>query len=200
MRATSVTCKVLMWTVLVVCTAFQVLAMIGIGQNNTAAAEAGKPEKIYALWPLIAVMALLWGAVLLFTLLHKHPHIGIILAGVAGIAAIVIAFDLMRAFPSQISASGGDTGLSTAKMVYRHMSPILVPILMIPAWILDRILDKQAQARLVASGKARFDLSGAPIFSDGSTLGLAMAADGPEESPRKEKRSIRAARRKQERY
>ena len=44
-----------MWTVLVISTFFQVLAMFGIGQNNATALEAGKADKVYALWPVIAV-------------------------------------------------------------------------------------------------------------------------------------------------
>ena len=95
-------------------------------------------------------------------------------------------------------AGDGDTGLNTFKMIYRHMSPALVPLLMVPAFICDRIVAKQEQARLVADGKARFDLSGAPLFKDGeSTLGLP-----PEEqtgsASRKEKRSVRIARKKME--
>lgn len=155
-----------MWTVLVISTFFQVLAMFGIGQNNATALEAGKADKVYALWPMIAVTSLLVVGVILFICLRKRPFIGLIVAAVAGLAAVLIAFDLMRAFPAQISASGGDTGLNTFKMIYRHMSPALVPLLMVPAFICDRIVAKQEQARLVADGKARFDLSGAPLFKE----------------------------------
>lgn len=199
MRAGAVLSKVLMWIVLVLCTGIQALAIIGIGSNNSRALEANMPDKVYALWPLIAVVVLAWASVLIFTIWKKRSYFGLIVAGVVGIAAIVLAFDLMRAFPAQISSTG-DVGLSTWKMVYRHMSPVLIPLLMVPAFICDRIAAKQEQARLVASGKARFDLSGAPIFSDGSTLGLAMAAEGPQVESRREKRSVRIARRKRERY
>ena len=199
MRAGAVFSKTLMWIVLVLCTGIQALAIIGIGSNNARAREAEQLDKVYTLWPLIALVVLLWAAVLLFTIWKKRAYIGLIVAGIAGIAAIVLAFDLMRAFPAQISTTG-DVGLSTWKMVYRHMSPILISLLMVPAFICDRIATKQEQARLVASGKARFDLSGAPIFSDGSTLGLSVAAEGPEITTRREKRSVRAARRKRERY
>ncbi|WP_178721877.1 hypothetical protein [Clostridia bacterium] len=198
MRATSLTCKILMWTVLVISTFFQVLAMFGIGQNNATALEAGKADKVYALWPMIAVTSLLVVGVILFICLRKRPFIGLIVAAVAGLAAVLIAFDLMRAFPAQISASGGDTGLNTFKMIYRHMSPALVPLLMVPAFICDRIVAKQEQARLVADGKARFDLSGAPLFKDGeSTLGL-PPEEQTESASRKEKRSVRIARKKME--
>ena len=83
-------------------------------------------------------------------------------------------------------------------MIYRHMSPALVPLLMVPAFICDRIVAKQEQARLVADGKARFDLSGAPLFKDGeSTLGL-PPEEQTESASRKEKRSVRIARKKME--
>ena len=95
-------------------------------------------------------------------------------------------------------AGDGDTGLNTFKMIYRHMSPALVPLLMVPAFICDRIVAKQEQARLVADGKARFDLSGAPLFKDGeSTLGL-PPEEQTESASRKEKRSVRIARKKME--
>ena len=100
MRATSLTCKILMWTVLVISTFFQVLAMFGIGQNNAIALEAGKADKVYALWPMIAVTSLLVVGVILFICLRKRPFIGLIVAAVAGLAAVLIAFDLMRAFPA----------------------------------------------------------------------------------------------------
>lgn len=144
-----------MWIVLVVSTFFQVLAMFGIGQNNATALEADKTDKVYALWPLIAVTGLLIAGAILFICLRKRRYIGLIVAAVAGLAAVLIAFDLMRAFPAQISASGSDTGLNTFKMVYRHMSPALVPLLMVPAFICDRIAAKQEQARLIASGESR---------------------------------------------
>lgn len=198
MRATSLTCKVFMWIVLVVSTFFQVLAMFGIGQNNATALEADKTDKVYALWPLIAVTGLLIAGAILFICLRKRRYIGLIVAAVAGLAAVLIAFDLMRAFPAQISASGSDTGLNTFKMVYRHMSPALVPLLMVPAFICDRIAAKQEQARLIASGESRFDLSGAPLFKDGdSTLGLPREESAQSET-RREKRSVRIARKKRE--
>lgn len=102
------------------------------------------------------------------------------MAAVAGLAAVLIAFDLMRAFPAQISASGGDTGLNTFKMIYRHMSPALVPLLMVPAFICDRIVAKQEQARLVArwQGPVR-PVRRAPVQGWGKHLGPpAGGADG----------------------
>lgn len=143
-----------MWTVLVISTFFQVLAMFGIGQNNATALEAGKADKVYALWPMIAVTSLLVVGVILFICLAQAAVYRADCGGCGGLAAVLIAFDLMRAFPAQISASGGDTGLNTFKMIYRHMSPALVPLLMVPAFICDRIVAKQEQARLVARGKA----------------------------------------------
>lgn len=119
------------------------------------------------------------------------------MAAVAGLAAVLIAFDLMRAFPAQISASGGDTGLNTFKMIYRHMSPALVPLLMVPAFICDRIVAKQEQARLVAVARPVRPVRRAPVQGWGKHLGLP-----PEEqtgsASRKEKRSVRIARKKME--
>jgi len=74
-----------MWTVLVISTFFQVLAMFGIGQNNAIALEAGKADKVYALWPMIAVTSLLVVGVILFICLRKRPFIGLIVAAVAGL-------------------------------------------------------------------------------------------------------------------
>lgn len=104
----------------------------------------------------------------------------------------------MRAFPAQISASGGDTGLNTFKMIYRHMSPALVPLLMVPAFICDRIVAKQEQARLVADGKAGSTCPARPCSRMGKAPWASRRRSRRDAASRKEKRSVRIARKKME--
>lgn len=198
MRIAATICKVLLWIVLVLSVGFQLLAAFAIAGNNAQAAAAEQLDKAYPFWPLLVLSALLVASAVLFTALKKRRWIGLALAGLAGLLAVVLAFDLMRFFPVQIDVAG-ERGLNTLKMIYRHMAPVLVPLLMLAVFFLDRAASKREQAQLVARGEAKYDLSGAPLFHDGSTLGL------PEEEAeaglsRREKRSLRVARRKRERY
>lgn len=194
MRATSLVCKTLMWIVLVLSTGFAVLAMIGIWQHNDNVVAAGRPEEVFNLWPLTITLVLLWVGVLLFFLLKKLPVLGLLMTVAAGVAAVIIAFDLARAFPVQVSATG-DVGLSTFKMIYRHVSPVLVPVLLIPAFFCDRATRKQELRRLEESAESHFDLSGAPVFID---VEVDETSDALAGTARREKRSVRVARRKRE--
>lgn len=76
MRSWSTFCKVCMWVVLVICTFFQALVLLGIGQSNSAAVAAGQPDAVYNLWPIAVMTAALWAAVLLFIFLKKAPAVG----------------------------------------------------------------------------------------------------------------------------
>lgn len=192
-----------MWVVLVVCTFFQILVILGIGQNNSTAIAAGQPDAVYNIWPIVILTAALWAAVLLFIFLKKVPVVGLALAVAAGILTVIVAMDLMNTFTVHISSTGEDVGLDTAKVIYRHLSPLLIPILMIPAFFLDLAARKQEKARLEAEGGPRFDLSGAPLFRDGeSTLGISIedlgAGDALAGEAHREKRSRRVARRKEQ--
>ncbi len=77
-------------------------------------------------------------AVVLFAVWKKRRYIGIAAALVAAVAIVVIALDLSRAFPVRISSYDTDPGLSTWKMIWRHAGMALVPVFMIPAWLLER--------------------------------------------------------------
>jgi len=202
-RSWSTFCKVCMWVVLVICTFFQALVLLGIGQSNSAAVAAGQPDAVYNLWPIAVMTAALWAAVLLFIFLKKAPAVGLALALAAGVLTVIVAMDLMNTFTVHISSTGEDVGLSTAKVVYRHLSPLLIPLLMLPAFFLDMAARKQEKARLEAEGGPRFDLSGAPLFRDGeSTLGISYedlsAGDALAGEAHREKRSRRVARRKEQ--
>lgn len=198
MRAFSTFLKVLMWTILVLSTGFQLLASIAIWQSNSALMANDKTDQLYNLWPLWVVSGLFLAAVILFHVWKKRPYIGLILAILAAVAMVVIALDLMYTFPERIGADGGDAGIGVWKMLYRHMLPVLIPLLMLGAWLLDRAANQQEERLLIAKGTNHFDLSGAPLFQDGeSTLGLPRTEETGGLRV-KEKRSVRTARRKME--
>ena len=58
-------------------------------------------------------------------------------------------------------SDGKDTGVTTARMIWRHMSPVFVPILMLVVWLLERSMAKEEPA-----AESHFDLSGGPLFKD----------------------------------
>lgn len=174
MRAIAVISKTLMWAALVVYLFFQTMAVIGISSNNAKAINAGRPEEVYSVIPLVvAAAAMLIGAVV-FAALRRRRYIGIIIGVVAAAIMLMVALDLGRAFPVQVN-SYGDTGLSTAKLIWRHIGIAVVPVFMLAGWLAEHFADK---------GKHGYDLSGDPIFKD--------AYDTTEDQkPRRPKRSVR---------
>ena len=181
MRAIAVISKTLMWAALVVYLFFQTMEVIGISSNNAKAINAGRPEEVYSVIPLVvAAAAMLIGAVV-FAALRRRRYIGIIIGVVAAAIMLMVALDLGRAFPVQVN-SYGDTGLSTAKLIWRHIGIAVVPVFMLAGWLAEHFADKAAA--LADKGKHGYDLSGDPIFKD--------AYDTTEDQkPRRPKRSVR---------
>ncbi|HIW74602.1 MAG TPA: hypothetical protein H9684_09775 [Firmicutes bacterium] len=168
MRTAATVAKVIMWIALVFYVILQVATILSIQLgNNATAAELGRPEDAYNIVPLLVTTAAMLAAVILFTVWEKRRYIGVVVAILAGVAIVVIAFDLGRAFPVRISGYDTDPGLSTWKLVWRHIGMVLVPLAMIPAWLCERTYMKSREFQLSLSREPTFDLSGAAIFSDG---------------------------------
>lgn len=107
------------------------------------------PERVYALRALIATNVVMFGGVTVYYLYKKRPAVGILLSTAAAVAFIVIAFDLKRVFPSSILAYGA-VGVDTLKMLWRHMSPALLPVFMLGAWLFGRQAeDRQASKKAI---------------------------------------------------
>lgn len=165
MEVASVISKIAMWVALVVTGAFQVLAIFGISMNNQQAVAIDKPEKQYNLTFLVLCIVLFVLAVILFTVMKKHRYIGVIVAVVAAFMMIGVALDLGRVFTVSIQATG-EQGLTTWRMVWRHMSPVLVTVCMISAWLFGRVVDKRREAAALAAGPSQYHFDDKILFSD----------------------------------
>ena len=165
MEVASVVSKIAMWTALVITGAFQVLAILGISMNNQQAIALNKPEKQYNLTFLVLCVVLFVLAVVLFTVLKKRRYIGVIIAVVAAFVLVGVALDLGRVFAVSIQATG-EQGLSTWRMIWRHMSPVLITAFMICAWLFGRAADKKREAAALAAGPGKYHFDDKILFAD----------------------------------
>ncbi len=162
MRGAAGIFRILFWIVLVLVAGVQIITMISIQMNNANAVEAGQYDEVLSIVPLVAATVLMAAGAVLFEAVSKRRYIGLLLCAVAGVVFFVYAFSIRDAYPVRVGSWGQDVGVSTARMIWRHMSPILVPILMLGAWLSER----SAARRQPLSDKPGFDLSGGPLFRD----------------------------------
>lgn len=193
--------KFLQWIagiLLVISTAFQLLALVGgvLLSNNTIQKDS---PWLVPTW-IAALAALFLGFVLLRILAYRGrwPLLPLILAAVGALLALIVAMALKNAFPAQIDAGGGTQGLTTWRLIYRHYSSVVVGVFTALAALLQIRLNQQAKRRREEEEyKPAYDLSGEALFKDSSTIGLEKYAGGEEpEAPRKRKRSLRYAEKK----
>lgn len=115
---------------LTISTAFQLLALLGgvlLNEHNSFASEMPWLVPVWGgMLPLLIV-----AFVLLLKLGDRHPWPPIILIGalIGAIAALIVALALRDALPHHISASGETQGLTTWRLLYRHISSVLVGVL-----------------------------------------------------------------------
>lgn len=195
MRALSNVFKVLMWVALVIYLFFQSLAVYGLMQNNTAAMNAEKADKIYNVVPLICAAALMLVAVILYIIFKKHRYIGIVVAIIAAAFMLIIALDLGRNFPVTVSGSGKDTGLTTAKLFFNHIGIAIIPVFMIISLIFERIANKNEEKARAMAKKSEYHFSDEMIFTDVDENGKPTNNKGT--NPHHLKRSLRKKFRKE---
>ncbi|MBR7091731.1 MAG: hypothetical protein IKI50_00915 [Clostridia bacterium] len=100
----------------------------------------------YSVVPLACTVALLCAGTVLFYAWPARRYIGVILCAAAAVAFVFIAVDLYHTFPETIQAYGSQ-GLTVGKTIWRHGSPVLIPLLMLPVMILENKLDLHAQIK-----------------------------------------------------
>ncbi len=118
--------RVCTWITLAVTGLVQILAVVGIYINNSIA----EFNPIL----LIAATAIMLTATVLFFALPRGKVIPLLIAAADAVFFIILAFMLKNAFPVLMAVDGSDTGISLWMAIYRHMSPLLVPLFMIPSW------------------------------------------------------------------
>ena len=165
MRKASAVCRKIIFVLLAVVLAVQVLVVVSIQMNNYSLVQSGAGDQVFPLTFLILADVLLLGGALLFGFYKKRRYLGLLLCVVAAVAFIVLALEIQREFPTSVGADGRTRGITVARMITRHMSPVLIPVLMLPAWLLERASYKREPLKEF-SEKSGFDLSGEPVFQD----------------------------------
>ncbi len=175
--------KIAHWLIgllLAISTMFQLLAMVGGVLAND---KNNFTETIPWLIPVWSGMLALLIAVFVLLVIkrHRYPWPPILLVGavVGAVAAFVVAVTLRDALPDSLSITGETQGLTTWRLLYRHMSSVLVGGLMAllagARWLFCHIERRNAAYDMNVSE---------------STIGLESYA-GDEESPAPKPRKYR---------
>ncbi len=164
-------CRMLVWVVLALTTLIQIGAILSISLG----------ERLVNPTLLIVATALMVLSVIVFFALRRQKLIPLVTAAVAGVLFIIAALQLKDTL-AVVVTERGLAGISLWTAMYRHMSPVLIPLFMLPVWW-DHHTDRQA-AKLAEADQIT------PTFFE--------TMDTDEAEPRKPKRSVRARNRKSE--
>ncbi|MBQ8683123.1 MAG: hypothetical protein IJ518_01235 [Clostridia bacterium] len=202
MRSAAKFCLVIAGFLLVISTAFQALALCSVLLIESTPAEvfADNPWLV-PLW-IIALVLLIVGFILCLCLQDKGGWLAIplVVAGVASVLALIVALTLKDGLMPQINHLGNTQGLTTWKLVYRHLSSVAAGALTVLGGLFHLFACREERIRREEEGyKPSYNLDGAPVFKDlDSTIGLETFAD-EQDAPttrRPMKRSRRHALRK----
>lgn len=174
---------------LTISSAFQLLALLGgvlLNENNNFATEMPWLAPVWG-----GMLALLIAAFVLMVKLgdrYPWPPILLVAALVGAVAAFVVALTLRDALPDQLIVSGETQGLTTWRLLYRHMSSVLVGVL----------IAAEAGVKWGFCRRARKKAQAAANDPTASTIGLDSFAgdDSTYTKPKKLKRSLRRAKEK----
>lgn len=135
MRGFAGLAKVLIWALLIWMLFFQIIAIVSIRHNDAAMGINSSYETDW-LWICTIGMTL---AVLLFMFLPRGKFIPMLFAFAFGIGFVFIAVSIHEYFgaPAGVTDAAG-TYLTAWKATYRHASPLLIPLLMVPVWLVHR--------------------------------------------------------------
>lgn len=173
MRVFGTVCRVMVWLLLILTAIPQVMAVIGLYIGNSVG--------LFNPLLLIAATAFMFVAVILFFAMPRGKLIPLLLAAASAVFFVVLAFCLMDIFPVTVTVTK-NTGISLWRAIYRHMSPALIPLFMLPLWW-DYHTDRRAKALAAADART-------PSYFEETETEFA--------EPHKAKRSVRARNRKSE--
>lgn len=168
MRKAATAFHILMWVMFGFSALWQVAAVSAIlfsqfnNQNFTT----------YNVVPLVVFIVLMLASLVLFEVMKKRRYIAVIVSFAAAIALFVIALELKRLIPVTVDSASvtGTTGLTTWKLIYRHISMSFVPFFMLPTWLFDQSARRQEMEARELQKKEHLDLSGGPLFKDTDTV------------------------------
>ena len=138
-------CRWAMWLLYPVVLFFLVAAIYGT-LSGTAADSLEIRPTVNLMTILTCVFFLFVTAFLILPLLYKKKRaaylcalVSLIISALLALLFIPIALQLYNYFGGTYITSGGEVGISLWDTIYRHMSPLLFPLLMIPVtWICVR--------------------------------------------------------------
>ncbi len=196
MQLRSTLCRTAMWILYPVVLFFQFGAIYG-----TFTGTAANSQEIRPVVTLMLVLTFFFfmtiTAFLVLPILYKKKRAGYVIALVTLITTaalsvlfVPIALKLYDYFGGTFITTGGEIGLSFWDVVYRHMSPLLFPILMIPVFLDIRELEFERQH--AEEGEE------IPSILGGLTDFRLSKLPDEEERPVREKRSVRLRRAKEE--
>ncbi len=196
MQTRSTICRWAMWILYPIVLFFQFSAIYGT-LTGTAANSLEIRPTVNLMMIVTFLFFLTVTAFLIVPLLYKNKRaaylvalVTLIVAAVLSVLFVPIALKLHDYFGGTHVTTGGEIGLSVWDVIYRHMSPLLFPALMIPVF-LDlreaendrRYAEENEQIPSVLGGLSDFRLSRLPEEED---------------RPVREKRSVRLRRRKEQ--
>lgn len=138
MRTFVSVCRVLVWIVLVLTTLIQIGAILSISLG----------DRLVNPTLLIVATALMAVSVIVFFALRRGKALPLIASAAAAILFIVAALEFKDTLAVVITERG-PAGISLWTAMYRHMSPALIPLLMLPIfwdYHTDRRAAKLAEA------------------------------------------------------
>ncbi len=121
MRTFVSVCRVLVWIVLALTTLIQIGAILSISLG----------ERLVNPTLLIVATALMAVSVIVFFALRRGKLIPLLTAAAAAVLFVVAALELKDTLAVVITERG-PAGISLWTAMYRHMSPVLIPLLMFP--------------------------------------------------------------------
>lgn len=134
MRILADVCKVLMWVVLALSLFFQIGAIMAIKYFDNAMGIRSS----YEVGPLAAATALMTVAVIMFAALRRGKGIPLIAAAVLGVCFIALAHSLHSYYGAPAGTEQIDDYMTVWEALYKHALPALLPVLMLPIWLVYR--------------------------------------------------------------
>ena len=162
--------------------------------EDTPAKVFTENDWLIPLW-IAALVLVPAGAVLTAVFKEKGAWLTVPLAvaAVGTVLSLIVALTLKNGLPVSMNSVGDEVGLTTWKLVYRHLSSVFAGVLVLIAAAVHWLACREERIRWENEGyKPVYDLSGAPLFKDDdSTLGLEREDVIDAKPTRKLKRSLR---------
>lgn len=202
MRKLSTFCfvvAILLWAVALFALLIAALGMllIPMGEGHVTVFDMEGNQWLMPCW-ILSVVGLAVAGGLRIALKNKEMLnlLPLLLAVAAAVVGLIVALALRTALPAHVGTQYASQGITAWRLIWRHLTPVMAGVFIaLSAW-LNRLASRNERLRAENDAyKEHYDLSGAPLFSDGdkSTIGLDTYGEefGIQKPARKLKRSLR---------